>query len=117
MRLTIRTDSIKHLPDGASYSASNGRANVSVSRSPDAESVVVYASCDSLQQLVWRYEQELSRIRSGTSESSQTEEVRTEEERCSWPVRIIIIAFFAGATTGAIVTSFIIDRTRQNKQS
>lgn len=102
--LTLRMDSLRKLPDGAAYTAHSGQASVNVSRSPDAESVVVYASCDSLQQLVWWYEQELSHTRSGTSESSQTEEVRTEEERRSWPVRIMIIAFFAGAATGAIVT-------------
>lgn len=117
VRLTLKVDSLRSLPEGAQYAARSGRAGVSVSKGREAGEVVVVASCDSLQRLVWLYEEELSRMRDETTgEETATEELTEDKSRRN-ALKTIILAFIAGAATGAILTTLIIGGARQNKQA
>ena len=57
--LTIPIDSVRMLPRAASFTSSSGRARVIVRRVNDT--IMVYATCDSLQRL---YEEQQFRIES-----------------------------------------------------
>ena len=66
--LTIATDSLRSLPQGASYSERSGQASVKVSRkaatASEPEYIYVYASCDSLQLQCERYAHTIKTLRS-----------------------------------------------------
>lgn len=96
-------DSLRKMPSGSTYTKKSGRANVSVSPGSSGN-IIVYASCDSLQQLVEWYEQELVRIRSQTTDENDT--VQTVKERRSNPVEIVFI-FIAGVLSGIVITFLI----------
>lgn len=99
--LTIPPDSLRKLPAGSSYHAKSGQANLTVRGDADGN-IVAEASCDSLQRLVLWYEEELTRIRSETT--TDKEDVLTESERRSNPVKTAIIAFLAGLASGIVLT-------------
>lgn len=71
------------------------------------DTLVVTSTCDSLQRLVLRYEEELTRIRGGTVSAMAAAE--TESKRRFNPVKIALIAFIAGVASG-IVSTFLIKR-------
>ena len=75
--LTLNTDSLLDLPAGASYHARSGRANVDVSKGKEPGTIVVYASCDSLQRLVCYYERLAGEYKA--SLERQSEEVKEEK--------------------------------------
>lgn len=77
VKLTIPADSLRKLPEGAVYRGKSGQANLTVG-SDDSGNIVAEASCDSLQQLVLWYEEELARIRSETK-NEILNDVQTEE--------------------------------------
>ena len=77
MKLTIPADSLRKLPEGAVYRGKSGQANLTVG-SDDSGNIVAEASCDSLQQLVLWYEEELARIRSETK-NEISNDVQTEK--------------------------------------
>ncbi|MFS0846973.1 MAG: hypothetical protein ACLVK0_14795 [Parabacteroides merdae] len=83
MKLTIPADSLRKLPEGAVYRGKSGQANLTVG-SDDSGNIVAEASCDSLQQLVLWYEEELARIRSETK-NEISNDVQTEEKTSSEP--------------------------------
>ncbi len=83
VKLTIPADSLRKLPEGAVYRGKSGQANLTVG-SDDSGNIVAEASCDSLQQLVLWYEEELARIRSETK-SEISNDVQTVEKRPSEP--------------------------------
>lgn len=83
VKLTIPADSLRKLPEGAVYRGKSGQANLIVG-SDDSGNIVAEASCDSLQQLVLWYEEELARIRSETK-SEISNDVQTVEKTPSEP--------------------------------
>ena len=67
------------------------------------DTLVVTATCDSLQRLVLWYESELTRIRSETR-SEISNDVQTEEKRPPNPVRVFILGMVAGLLVGMLLT-------------
>ncbi len=67
------------------------------------DTLVVTATCDSLQRLVLWYESELTRIRSETK-SEISNDVQTEEKRPPNPVRVFILGMVAGLLVGMLLT-------------
>lgn len=80
------------LPPTASYGGRSGRTNVAVNRKGDT--IIVHASCDSLQRQCEYYERETAIYRNayGTLQSRFEE----ERERRSNPVKTFFAGFFAG---------------------
>lgn len=105
LTLKIPAADLLALPAGASYHGKNGQAGVDVTSSGDT--LVVTSTCDSLQRLALWYEEELTRIRSDTV--SVLEASETSFKRRFNPVKIALIAFFAGVASG-IVSIFLIKR-------
>lgn len=99
--LTLNTDSLLELPAGALYHARSGRANVNVSKGKDPGTIVVYASCDSLQRLVCYYERLAGEYKA--SLERQSEEVKEEKKPPDvwWK---ILTALAAGLLTGIVIT-------------
>ena len=89
VKLTIPADSLRKLPEGAVYRGKSGQANLTVG-SDDSGNIVAEASCDSLQQLVLWYEEELARIRSETK-NEISNDVQTEEKRPPNRVRVFTL--------------------------
>lgn len=77
VKLTIAADSLRKLPEGAVYRGKSAQANLTVGTDGKGN-LVAEASCDSLQQLVLWYEEELTRIRSETK-SETSNDVQTVE--------------------------------------
>lgn len=92
--LTLNADSLLDLPTGASYHARSGRANLDVSKGTEPGTIVVYASCDSLQRLVEYYERQVSKYKETLDR--QSEEVKEEKKPpCVW-WEFFVAGFFAG---------------------
>ena len=102
VKLSIPADSLRKLPEGAVYRGKSGQANLTVG-SDGSGNIVAEASCDSLQQLVLWYEEELARIRSETRNGTLND-VQTEEKRPPNPVRVFIIGVLAGLLAGVLLT-------------
>ena len=102
VKLTIPADSLRKLPEGALYRGKSGQANLTV-RNDGSGNIVAEASCDSLQQLVLWYEEELTRIRSETK-SETSNDVQTEEKRPPNRMWIFIAGVFAGSLAGVLLT-------------
>lgn len=100
--MTLPTDSIGLLPAGASFRAKSGRASVEVSKGSVPGTLVVYASCDSLQRLVDYYERQLDMSLSAL-EGSRTETLEEEKKRRGrlWHSAV---AFAVGLTGGIVLT-------------
>lgn len=78
VQLTLQTDSVAVLPDGAEFRAKSGRASVSVSKGKKPGTIVVHASCDSLQRLVEAYERKASAYKQQLDE--QTRDAKEEKK-------------------------------------
>ena len=102
VKLTIPADSLRKLPDGAVYRGKSGQANLTV-RNDGSGNIVAEASCDSLQQLVLWYEEELTRIRSET-QSETSNDVQMEEKRPPNRMRTFMTGVFAGLLAGVLLT-------------
>ena len=100
--LTIPADSLRKLPDGAVYRGKSGQANLTVGTDGKGN-LVSEASCDSLQQLVRLYEQELTRIRSET-QSETSNDVQMEEKRPPNRMRTFITGVLAGLLACVLLT-------------
>lgn len=109
--LTLKTDSLRKLPEGATYHAKNGRAGVEVGRGKEPGTIVVYATCDSLQRLVEYYERKARD--NAIAYQSLSDSVRMEKERrsCGW--KNLLIAFIAGAATGIITTVITLKKRKR----
>ena len=81
--LTIPTDSLHRLPNGAGYSKRSGRASVKVTRRSSTptgpEYIYVYATCDSLQLLCEQYERTIKNMRRLYGAQSNGSEIRCYE--------------------------------------
>ena len=73
--LSIPVATLKELPAGAAFIQKSGQATAEIRFLHDT--LFVAATCDSLQTLVWQYEEQLER------QSKQTKEIRKETERKS----------------------------------
>lgn len=73
--LSIPVTALKELPAGAAFIQKSGQATAEIRFLHDT--LFVAATCDSLQTLVWQYEEQLER------QSKQTKEIRKEAERKS----------------------------------
>ena len=100
--LTIPADSLRKLPDGAVYRGKSGQANLTVGTDGKGN-LVAEASCDSLQQLVLWYEEELIRIRSETK-SEISNDVQTVEKRLPNRMRTFMTGVLAGILAGVLLT-------------
>ena len=101
MKLKIPVVDLLSLPPNASFHGKEGRAGAGVALRGDT--LVVTATCDSLQRLVLWYESELTRIRSETK-SEISNDVQTEEKRPPNPVRVFILGMVAGLLVGMLLT-------------
>ena len=102
VKLTIPADSLRKLPEGAVYRGKSGQANLTVGRDGSGN-IVAEASCDSLQQLVLWYEEELTRIRSETRNETSND-VQIEEKRPPNRMRTFMKGVLAGLLAGVLLT-------------
>lgn len=102
MSLTLKADSLLDLPTGASYHAKSGRANLDVSKGTEPGTIVVYASCDSLQRLVEYYERLSGKYREALVR--QSEEVKEEKNPSSSVRRLIFLILTVGLLSGIVIT-------------
>ena len=102
VKLTIPADSLRKLPEGAVYRGKSGQANLTVG-SDGKGNLVAEASCDSLQQLVLWYEEELTRIRSETRNETSND-VQIEEKRPPNRMRTFMKGVLAGLLAGVLLT-------------
>lgn len=109
--LTLTTDSLRKLPDGASYQAKSGRASVNVAKGTSPGTIVVYATCDSLQRLVEYYERKA--IDATAAYEHLSNNVRTEKEQRFNGWKTLLFAFIAGVATGTITTVTIIKKRKK----
>lgn len=102
VKLTIAADSLRKLPEGAVYRGKSAQANLTVGTDGKGN-LVAEASCDSLQQLVLWYEEELTRIRSETK-SGTSNDVQMEEKRPPNRMRTFMTGVLAGLLAGVLLT-------------
>ena len=85
VRLEVNPDSLAQLPPGASYTARQGRARVSVMRRPATSkhpaTLIVEANCDSLELVCARYAKTVSTLRRQLSATSQSASAHQESEK------------------------------------
>ncbi|MDR0505451.1 MAG: hypothetical protein LBH32_01350 [Dysgonamonadaceae bacterium] len=91
--IAIPVRNLLDLPIDASFSEKNGRAGAKVSRQGD--SILVEATCDSLQALCEYYERELTQIHNGIS-VSKTELEKKVSTGVQLPLKLVLIGFIAG---------------------
>lgn len=99
-RLEIPLAELADLPEEAEYRAKNGRASATVQNK--GGTIVVYATCDSLQRQCEYYERQAASYRNALEQ--QKNEARTEKERSSNPWKTLLTVFIAGVATGTLAT-------------
>lgn len=110
MSLTISPDSLLRLPAGAVYAKRSGRARVSVGKdvgSDGRETIVVYASCDSLERLCGYYERRLGSLRRDSvraSEALKRKEVEHRPNGVGTLLKWFLIGIIAGGLTRCLIT-------------
>lgn len=102
--LTLNTDSLLNLPKGASYHAKSGRANLDVKKGSEPGTIVVYASCDSLQRLVEHYERLAGEYRTALDRQAKETKEEKKPPNVWWK---LLATFIAGCTSGTVVTLII----------
>ncbi len=100
--LTIPADSLRKLPDGAEDRGKSGQANLP-GRNDGSRNIGAEASCDSLQQLVLWYEEELTRIRNETK-TNVSNDVQMEEKRPPNRMRTFITGVLDGLLAVVLLT-------------
>lgn len=101
--MEIQTDSLRKLPIGAEYHAKSGQASVSVKRNQDT--IIVYATCDSLRRMCEYYERNAAIYKEAYD--NLNEEVKTELEKQSNPVKTALISFLVGVVIGILLTIIV----------
>ena len=99
-RLEIPLSELADLPEKAEYRAKNGRAGATVQNK--GGTIVVYATCDSLQRQCEYYESQATIYRNALEQ--QKNEARTEKERSPNPWKTLLTAFIAGVAAGIVST-------------
>ncbi|WP_234999324.1 hypothetical protein [Parabacteroides chinchillae] len=90
--MIIPTDSLRNLPTGAVYEKKSGQATLKLGYKDG--NIIATATCDSLQQLVYTYEEELSRLKKENTELQ--EQIKPPENPFKW--------YLYGVLTGIILT-------------
>lgn len=90
--LTVPMDSLRRLPEGAAYTKKSGQATLTLKVKGD--SIQGTASCDSLQQQVFRLEEQLHQAR------DRLEQRETEIKPAGNPLKY----YLYGVLTGIILT-------------
>lgn len=99
-KLEIPLAELADLPEKAEYRAKNGRASATVQNK--GGTIVVYATCDSLQRRCEYYERQMASYKNALEQ--QKNETKTEKERSSNPWKTFLIAFIVGVATGIVLT-------------
>ena len=99
-RLEIPLSELADLPEKAEYRAKNGRAGATVQNK--GGTIVVFATCDSLQRQCEYYESQATIYRNALEQ--QKNEARTEKERSPNPWKTLLTAFIAGVAAGIVST-------------
>ena len=113
-QLTIPTENLRKLPEGATYTEKKGQATVEVKYVPDnpttgePEYIIVTSTCDSLQLLCWKQEKELVRIRSDT----EKEKTEIKEDASKQKNRCLMIGFICGICV-TVVIRFLINKVKR----
>lgn len=102
-KLEIPLSELTNLPEKAEYRTKHGRASASVQNK--GGTIVVYATCDSLQRQCEYYELQMAIYKEALEQ--QKNEARTEKERCSNPWKMLLIAFVVGVATGTVLTIIV----------
>ena len=108
-QLTIPTESLHKLPEGATFTEKSGQAAVEVKYIPaqpdtgEPEYIIVTATCDSLQLLCWEKDKELTRIRSDT----EKEKLEIKQDAAKAKNRCLLIGFISGACVIIVITKSI----------
>lgn len=111
-KLEISLEELKKLPVQAEYRAKNGRASATVKN--NGGTIVVYATCDSLQRQCEYLEREMAK--SKTALEGLRNGARTVDERCLSGWKMLLLAYIVGVATG-IVSTIIIKRIWQNRRN
>lgn len=91
--LQIPAAGLRGLPPAAVYTARSGQATATVRFLHDT--LFVSASCDSLQQLVYDYQQQVERL-SVCSEHEEKTKERSGGRRFLWGILLAVAAYLAG---------------------
>lgn len=98
VRLEIPTDSLLKLPEGSSFHAKSGQARLDIGKGKEPGTIVVYASCDSLQRQCEYYEKSSSVWRERYEGMADLYEAELKQR--SNPVK----TFFTGLVAGIVIT-------------
>jgi hypothetical protein len=103
-------DNLRKLPQGAAYTQKQGQATVSAAVQGD--SLIITATCDSLQYLVYQYEKEITRLQSAL------EVIEKEKEPCPSPLKWFLYGLLGGGlgggTAASVITFIIIRKCQKN---
>ena len=99
-KLEIPLAELADLPEKAEYRAKNGRASATVRNK--GGTIVVYATCDSLQRRCEYYECQMASYKNALEQ--QKNEAKTEKERSSNPWKTLLTAFIVGVAAGIVLT-------------
>lgn len=100
VRLPLPRQLLFDLPPGAEYRRQSGRASAALRN--EGDTLVVYATCDSLQALVELYERSLRQSQADLRHIQ--ENARLEKRKSSNPTRGLLYALIAGLATGIVLT-------------
>jgi uncharacterized membrane protein YukC len=95
--LAIAIEDLRRLSDGAIYTAHSGQAGVTAEKRGN-DTILITATCDSLQELVYSYERELKSLYQ--SETVVQKETKPPPSPFKW--------FAYGLITGVIATITVI---------
>lgn len=104
-QLTIPTENLHKLPEGATFTEKSGQAAVEVKYIPaqpdigEPEYIIVTATCDSLQLLCWEQEKELIRIRSDT----EKEKLEIKQDASKAKNKCLLIGFICGVCVTIVI--------------
>lgn len=104
--MDVAYDSLRELPEGAVFTAREGRATATLQK--EGNRIVVYATCDSLAREVACYEEEIARLR--MMDEQRSDSVRAEKETArgsggGW--RWWWVGLLTGLAVGCILTLMV----------
>ena len=105
-QIAISVDSLLRLPAGASYYKRSGQAGAEVSLKGDT--ILVTATCDSLQREVEYYEEQYYATLEALDKLKDN--VKTEREHRSNPIKIALAALMTGLIVGVISAIIILTK-------